>query len=130
MTLNDGFLCKCRDSANAAWRLLFMLQRELAEMYKATITPRCSVIVPPHLEHTMEINPQTTWRGLNTLPHAPPRVQYEERLRKLNIFSLEHLKPSDFSLCLSQNGLGGHICRTQQRPSTFVDTALRFLCML
>ncbi len=99
----------------------------------------------PHLEYAMEAN--TTVRGdinqlervqrlATRLVRGPRHVPYEERLRQLNLFSLERrriradlflvfkifkgevdLNPSEFFLRPTRAGLRGHTYRSLQGPS-------------
>ncbi len=91
----------CREAANTARRLLFMVRRSFSELSKTAFIPLCCTIVRPHLVYAMKANASTlradknqlervqrlaTWleRGLRHMP-------YEERPRQLNLSSLEPL---------------------------------------
>ncbi len=62
------------DAANTVRRLLFMLSHSLSELSKTAFIPLNCAIVRPHLDYAM--------RGLR-------QVLHKERLRYLNLFSLE-----------------------------------------
>ncbi len=86
-----------------------MVRRSVCEISKIAFTPLYCAVVRPHLDNAMEAN--TTVRGninqlervqrlatrLASLRHVP----YEERLRQLNLFSLERRRlRSDLILAL------------------------------
>ncbi len=100
----------------------------------------------PHLEYAMEANAPTLRADINQhewvqrvatrLVRGLRHVPYEERLRQLNLFSLERrrlrahlilafqilkgevdLNPSEFFLPLPRAGLRGHTYRLLQGPS-------------
>ncbi len=77
----------CREAANRARRLLF------CDLSKATFNPLYCAIVRPRLEHAMEANAPKLRADINQIERvqrlATRLVPYEERLRQLNLFSLE-----------------------------------------
>ncbi len=107
---------------------------------------KCCALVRPYLEYAMEANGPTPRADINQLERVQwlatrlvrglRHVPYEERLRQLNIFSLERrrlradlilsfkifkgevdLNPSEFFLHPPQAGLRGHAYRLLQGPS-------------
>ncbi len=123
-----------------------MIRRSFRELAKTAFTQLYCALVRPHLEYTMEANAPTLRADINQLERVQrlaPRlvrglrhVPYEERLRQLNLFSLERrclradlimgfkivkgevdLNPSDFFLRPPRAGLRGHTYRLLQRPS-------------
>ncbi len=137
----------CIEAANTARGLLFLVRRSFCELSKTAFTPTNCALVRPHLEYAMEANAPTLRADINQLErvqhlarrlvrglrHAP----YEERLRQLNLFSLDRrrlqadriladcnifkrevdLNPSEFFLRPTRAGLRGHIYRLLQGPS-------------
>ncbi len=89
----------CREAANIARRLLFMVQRSFGELSNTALIPIYSAEVRPHLEYAIEANAPTLRANINQLERAqrlatrlvrgPRHVSYEERLYQLNLFSLE-----------------------------------------
>ncbi len=118
----------CREAANTARRLLFMVRRSFSELSKPALTPLYCALVRLHLEYAMEANAPTLRADINQLERAQHHatrlvrglrhVPYEERLRQLNLFSLERrrlradlvidLNPSEFFPRPPQAGLRGH----------------------
>ncbi len=123
-----------------------MVHRPFSDLSKAAFITVCCAIVWPHLEYAMEANTPTLGVDINQLEWVQclatqlvrglRLVLYEERLRQLNLFSLEYrhfwaglilafkifkgeidLSPSDFVLRPLQTGLWGHIYRLLQGPS-------------
>ncbi len=76
-----------------------MVRRAFCEISKTAFTPVYCALVRPHLEYAMEANAPTLNADINQLERVqrlatrPVRslrhVPYEERLRQLNLFSLE-----------------------------------------
>ncbi len=89
----------CREAANTARRLLFKVRRSFCELSKTAFTPLYCALVQPHLEYAMEANAPTLRADINQLERVQciatrqvrglRHVPYEERLRQLNLFSLE-----------------------------------------
>ncbi len=86
------------EAANTARRLLLLVRRSFCELSKTAFTPLYCALVRPHQEYAMETNAPTLRADINhfervqrlatrivSLRHVP----YEERLRQLNLFSLE-----------------------------------------
>ncbi len=125
---------------------MFLVRRPFCELSKSAFTPLYCALVPPHLEYAMEANAPTLRAGINQLERAQRHatwlvrglrhVLYEERLRQLNLFSLERiclradlilafnifrgevdLNPSGFFLRSPRAGLRGHTYRLLQGPS-------------
>ncbi len=123
-----------------------MVWRSFYELSKTVFTPFCCALVWPHLECTMEANAPTLRADINQfervqclatrLVRGLRHVPYEERLRQLNLFSLERrrvradlilafrifnvevdLNPSDIFLRPSRASLRGHTYRLLQGPS-------------
>ncbi len=123
-----------------------MVRRSFCEQSKTVFIPLYCAIVRPHLEYAMEANAPTLRADINQLERAQRHatrlvrghrhVPYEERLRQLNLFSLEHrhlradliltfkivkneidLNPSDFFLRSPRARLRGHTYRILQGPS-------------
>ncbi len=125
----------CWEAANTARRLLFMVRRSFCELSKAPFTPLYCALVRPHLRtgvNQLERVQRLAIRLVRGLRHVP----YEERLRQLNLFSLERrrlradlilafkifkgevdLNPSEFFLRPPRAGLRGHTSRLLQGPS-------------
>ncbi len=76
-----------------------MVRRFFCELSKTAFTPLYCVLVRPHLEYAMEANAPTLRADTNQLERIQRlatrlvsglrHVPYEERLRQLNLFSLE-----------------------------------------
>ncbi len=127
-------------------RLLSMVLRSFYELSKTAFTPLYCALVWPHLEYAMEANAPTLRADISQLESVQRlatrlvsglrHVPYEERLRQLNIFSLERrrlraglilafkifkgeidLNPPDFNLLPPRAGLRGHTYRLLQGPS-------------
>ncbi len=123
-----------------------MVRRSFCELSKAAFIPLHSAIVRPHLEYANEANAPTLRADINQLQRVQrlatrlvgglSHVPYEERLRQLNLFSVEHrrlradlildykiskeeadLIPSNFFLRSPRSGLRGHTHRLLQGPS-------------
>ncbi len=136
----------CREAANTMRRLPSMVRWSFMDFSKAAFFPLFCAIVRPHLEYAMDANAQTlradsnhlkriqclTTGSVRGLRHVPD----EERLRQLNLFSLERrhlrsylilafniskgkvgLSKSDLFLRPPQTGLRGHTYRLLQGPS-------------
>ncbi len=148
LLINTPILCRglsftstasayCIEPANTARRLLFMVRRSVCELSKTTFTPCFCALVRPHLEYAMEANAPTLRADINLLEivqrlatrlvRGLRHVPYEERIRQLNLFSLERrrhrtdlilafktfkgevdLNPSEFFLHPPRTGLRGH----------------------
>ncbi len=136
----------CKEAANTARRLLFMVRRSFSELSKTAFTPLYCALMRPHLEYAMEANAPTLRADINQLERVQRlatrlvrglrHVPHEERLRQLNLFSLERrrlrtdliqafkifkgevdLNPSEFFLRPPRAGLRGHAYRLLQGPS-------------
>ncbi len=136
----------CREAANTARCLLFLVRRSFCELSKTAFTPLYCSLVRPHLDYAMETNAPTLRADINQfervqclatrLVRGLRHVPYEERLRQLNLFSLERrrlradlilafkifkgevdLNPSEFFLRPPRAGLRGHTYRLLQGPS-------------
>ncbi len=118
----------CNESTNTARRLLFVVHQSFCELSKAALIPLYCVIVRPHLEYAVETNAPTLRADVNQrlatrLVRGLRHVPCEERLRQLNLFSLERrrprvdLNPPDFFLRPPRAGLRGHTYRLLQGPS-------------
>ncbi len=114
-----------------------MVRRSFSEFSQAALTPLYCASVRPHLEYAMEANAPTLRADINKLERAQRHatrlvrglrhVPYEERLRQLNLFSLERrrlradlildLYPSEFFLRPPRAGIRGHTYRLLQGPS-------------
>ncbi len=123
-----------------------MVRRSFRELSKTEFTPLYCALVRPHLEFAMEANAPTLRADINRLERIQRlatrqvrglcHVPYEERLRQLNLFSLERrrlradlilafeifisevdLNPSEFFLHPPQSGLRGYTYRLLQGPS-------------
>ncbi len=123
-----------------------MVRRSFCELSKTAFTPLYCALVRLHLEYAIEANAPTLRADINQLErvqrlatrsvrglrHEP----HEERLRQLNLFSLESrrlradlilafkifkggvdLNPSEFFLRPPRTGLRGHTYRLLQGPS-------------
>ncbi len=130
----------CIEAANTARSFLFMVRRSFCELSKTALTPLYCALVRPHLEYAMEANAPTLRADTNQLERVQRlatrlvrglrHVPYEERLRQLNLFSLERrrlradlilafnifkgevdLKPYAFFLRQPRAGLRGHTYR-------------------
>ncbi len=98
----------CREAANAARRLLFMVRRSFCELSKAAFIALFCALVRPHLEYAMEANAPTLRADINQLERTQRLatrlvrglcyVPYEERLRQLNLFSLERISKVNLTL--------------------------------
>ncbi len=137
---------QCREAANTARRLLFMVRRSFCEPSKTAFIPLYCAILRPHLEYAMEANAPTLRADINQLERnqrlATRLVRglryepYKGNLRQLNLFSLERrclradlilafkifkgevdLNPSEFFLRPNRAGLRGHTYRLLQGPS-------------
>ncbi len=137
--LNTTFTASahCIEVVNTARRLLFLVRRSFCELSKTTFTPLYCALVRPHLEYAMEANAPTLGADINQLERVqrlatrlvrgPRQVPCEERLRQLNLFSLERrrlradlilafkifkgevdLNPYEFFLRPPREGLRGH----------------------
>ncbi len=90
----------CREAANTAMRLHFMVRRSFCELSKTAFIPLYCAIVRPHLEHAMKANAPALRADTNQLEKVQRlatrlvsglhHVPNQERLRQLNLFSLEH----------------------------------------
>ncbi len=79
--------------------IVFMVRRSFCEVSKTAFISLYCALVRPHLEYTMEANAATLRADLNQLRRVQHlatwvvrglrHVPYEERLRQLNLFSLE-----------------------------------------
>ncbi len=127
-------------------QLLFMVRRSFCELLKTAFFPLYCALVRPHLEYAMAANALTlradeyqlerVQRLATRLAWGLRHVPYEERLRQLNLFSLERgrlrddlilafkmfkgkigLNPSEFFLRPPRAGVRGHIYRLLQGPS-------------
>ncbi len=89
----------CREVANTARRLLFMVRRYFSELSKKLIMPLDCAKVRPHLDYATEANAPTLRSDINQLERAQRiatqlvrglrHVSSEERPRQLAFFSLE-----------------------------------------
>ncbi len=89
----------CRQAANSARRLLYMVRRSFCEISKTAFIPLYRAIVRPHLEYAVEAYTATlkadiyqlesVKRLATRLVRGLRHVPYEERLRQLNLLSLE-----------------------------------------
>ncbi len=86
-----------------------MVRRSFCELSKTAFIPPYCALVLPHLEYAMEANAPTLRADINQLERAQRLatrlvrglcdVPYEERLRQLNLFSLERKRlPADLIL--------------------------------
>ncbi len=134
---------QCKEAANTARRLLFMVRRSFAELSQSAFIPIYCAIVRPHLEYLMEANAATLRADINQLERALAtrllrglrHMPCEERLRQVNLFSLEprrfraafilafnifkgevDLSPSDFLLRPPRAGPRGHTYRLLLGP--------------
>ncbi len=118
----------------------------ICELSKAAFTPLYCALARPHQEDAMEANAPTLRANINQLERIQRlatrlvrgrrHVPYEERLRQLNLFSLErrhlwadlilafkifkgevNLNPSEYVLRLPRAGLRGHTYRLLQGSS-------------
>ncbi len=103
----------CREAANTAKQLLFMIHQSFTELSKAAFIPLDRVIMRPHLGYAMDTNAPALRVDINKLEGVQRLatwivrvlrlVLYEERLRQFTIFSLERrrLRPGleDFPSC-------------------------------
>ncbi len=125
-----------------------MVQRSLCELSKAAFTSLYCALVRLHLEYAMEANAPTRRVDINQLERVQRlatrlvrglrHVPCKERLRQLNLFSLERRRlradliqafkifkgevdfnPSEFFLRPPRAGLRGHPYRLLQGPSRF-----------
>ncbi len=99
----------CREAANTARRLFFMVRRSFCKLSKTEFMPLGCAIVRPYLEYAMEAKAPTLTANINQLERVQRlatrlvkgirHVPYEERFRQLNLFSMErrHLR-ADFIL--------------------------------
>ncbi len=123
-----------------------MVRRSFCELSKTAFTPLYCALVRPHLKYAMEANAPTLRADITQLERVQrlatrlvrghSHVPYEERLRQLNLFSLERrrlradlilafkifkgevdLNPSAFFLRPPRAGLRGHAYRLLQGPS-------------
>ncbi len=130
----------------ASRRLLFMVRTSFCELSKTAFSQLYCALVRPYVEYAMEANAPTPGADINQLDwvqrlatrlvRALRQVPYEERLRQLNLFSLERrrlwadlmlafkmfkgevdLNPSEFFLRPPRAGLRGHINRLLQGPN-------------
>ncbi len=124
----------------------FLVQRPFRELSKTAFAPLYCALMRPHLVFAMEANAPTLMTDINQLERVQRlatrlvrglrHVPYEDRLRQLNLFSLERrrlradlilackifkgevdLNPSEFSLRPPRAGLRGHTHRLLQGPS-------------
>ncbi len=146
--LDTSFIASahCIDAANKAWRLLYLVRKSFIELSKTAFTPLYCALVRPRLEYAMEANAPILRADINQLERVQRlatrlvrglrHVPYEERLRQLNLFSLERRRlradliqafkifkgevdhnPSGFFLRPPRAGLRGHTYRLLQGPS-------------
>ncbi len=122
-------------------------RRSFCELSKIAFIPLYRAIVRPHLEYAMEANALTLKADINQLERVQclRHVPYEERLRQLNLFSLERrrlrvdlilvfenfksdvdLNPPDFFLRPPRAGLRGYTART--KPSSAQERCLICSC--
>ncbi len=131
-----------------ARRLLFMLPRWSSELSKAGFIPMYCAIARPHLEYAMEASSLNIRAIINHLERVQRlvrglrRVPYKERLRQLNLFSLERRRhrfdlnvtfkifTGVIDLSPPRIGLGGHTYVILQKQAVFGQEAVRFLCVL
>ncbi len=135
----------CRQTANSARRLLFMVRRSFSDISKAAFISLYYALVLPHLENAMEANSSNPRADINQLQRIQRlaaclvrclrHVSYEERLHQFNSFSLERrrlradlilavkifkevdINPSYFFLHPLLAGLRGYTRRLLQVPS-------------
>ncbi len=112
-----------------------MLPRWSSELSKAGFIPMCCAIARPHLEYAMEassLNIRSTIDHLERvqrLVRGLRRVPYKERLRQVNLFSLERRRlrfdlkvtfkifTGLIDLSPPRIGMGGHTYGILQGPS-------------
>ncbi len=88
----------CIEAVYAARSFLLMVRRFFCELSKTAFTPLYCALVPPHLEYAMKAPTlradisqlERVQRLAARLVRGLRHVPYEERLRQLNLFSLEH----------------------------------------